>query len=90
MSSAWTIELSDSAKRQLRNIDRVVAKRIVRFLQERIATHDDPRQLGKALRGDFGNYWSYRVGDYRILCEIHDDKLLVLVIAIGHRSNIYR
>ena len=90
MSSAWTIELSDRAKRQLRKFDRLVSKRITRFLQERVATLGDPRQMGKALQGGFGDFWSYRVGDYRILCEIHDDRLVVLVIAIGHRSEIYR
>jgi mRNA interferase RelE/StbE len=90
VSSAWTIELSDGAKRQLRKFDRIVSKRITRFLQERVSILGDPRQLGKTLRGDFGDYWSYRVGDYRILCEIHDDRLVVLVVAIGHRSEIYR
>lgn len=90
MNSAWTIELSESAQRQLRKLDRIAAKRITTFLRERLSGVAGPRQLGKSLHGSFGNFWSYRVGDYRILCEIYDDKLLVLVVAIGHRSEIYR
>jgi mRNA interferase RelE/StbE len=90
VNSAWTIELSVGAKRQLRKFDRSVSKRITRYLQERVGALDNPRQSGKALQGELGDYWSYRVGDYRILCEFHDHKLVVLVVAIGHRGDVYR
>jgi mRNA interferase RelE/StbE len=90
VNSAWTIELSDRAKRQLRKFDRSVSKRLTQYLQQRVGTLGNPRQLGKALQGELGDYWSYRVGDYRILCDIRDDKLIVLVVAIGHRSEVYR
>ena len=67
-----------------------MARRIVDFLDERIATSDDPRSLGKALRGPLGDFWSYRVGDYRIVCGIKDDVLTVLVLQIGNRREVYR
>ena len=60
------------------------------FLRGRVAELDDPRSLGKPLHASLENYWSYRVGDYRLICEIKDQKLVVLVVEIGHRSDIYR
>lgn len=91
MSSAWTIELTESAANQLRRLDRPVARRIVRFLRERVATADDPRSLGAALKGDeLGRFWKYRVGDYRVIAEIRDREIRVVVVRIGHRSEVYR
>lgn len=87
---AWTIELSDTAKKSLRKLDRQVSKRIAVFLRDRVAQLDDPRTLGKALHASLEDYWSYRVGDYRLICEIRDQTLVVLVVEIGHRSDIYR
>lgn len=77
---AWTIEYAETAKRQLRKLDKPIARRIVDFMDERVAPSDDPRQLGKALKGPLGELWSYRVGDFRILCDIQDGKLTVLVL----------
>ncbi|WP_244518355.1 type II toxin-antitoxin system RelE/ParE family toxin [Phyllobacterium sp. OV277] len=69
----------------------IEARRIITFLASRIASLDDPRQTGKGLRGaKLGSLWRYRVGDYRIICEIQDHRLVVLVIEIGHRREIYR
>ncbi len=65
-------------------------KRIVSFLQERIQTADNPRSTGKALQGSLSGLWRYRVGDYRLLCRIEDDELIILVIEIGHRREVYR
>ena len=87
---AWTIELSQSAEKSLRKFDRQVAKRITHFLRGRVAQLENPRGLGKPLHASLENYWSYRVGDYRLICEIKDQKLVVLVVDIGHRSDIYR
>ncbi|WEX07566.1 type II toxin-antitoxin system RelE/ParE family toxin [Chelativorans sp. AA-79] len=87
----WTIEVDDAALRQLKKIGRVESKRIYGFLRERIATLDNPRKLGAALQGSrFEHLWRYRVGDYRIICDIQDHKLVVLVLQIGHRREIYR
>ena len=87
---AWRIELTDSAKKQLGKLDKATAKRITGFLRERLAPLDDPRSLGKALTGPLGTYWRYRVGDFRIICDIQDDALRVLVVRIGNRREVYR
>lgn len=79
------------AEKDLSKLDQQVAKRIAKFLNERIANTNNPRAIGEALKGDkLGKYWKYRVGDYRIICEIKDNQLVVLVIGIGHRSDVYR
>ena len=88
---AWTIEFSQQATRQLERLDKPVAKRIWRFLTDRLATADDPRALGKPLQGvEWRGYWRLRVGDYRLVAEIRDGKLTIVVVEIGHRSDIYR
>ncbi len=87
---AWTIEYSDTAKKQLKKLDKVAARRIVDFMDERIARSDDARELGKALKGSLGELWRYRVGDYRVLCDIQDGVLTVLVLQIGNRREVYR
>ena len=86
----WTIEVSDTAKKQLAKLDRTEAKRITRFLGERVALQPDPRQLGDPLTGPLKGTWRYRVGDYRIICRIEDQMLIVLVLGVGHRSDVYR
>lgn len=88
---AWTIELRAKAEKQLDKLNRKDADRIITFLEQRLATHDNPRSLGEPLHGNLlGAYWRYRVGDYRIICDIQDGKLIVLVVEIGHRSSVYR
>jgi len=86
---AWTINYSGRALKSLRKMDRHNARRIVDFLDSRVAPAADPRQLGKALKGELGEFWRYRVGDYRILCEIRDDELVILAAVIGHRKEVY-
>ena len=87
---AWTIEFDTTAATELKRLDRPVQQRIIHFLRKRITTCDDPRTHGKALRGDRGEFWRYRVGDYRLLCRIEDDRLVVLVVTIDHRRDVYR
>ncbi len=87
---AWTIEYAETAIKQLRKLDKAVARRIADFMDERIASGDDPRRLGKALKGPLGDLWRYRVGDFRILCEIQDRALTVLVLQMGNRREVYR
>ncbi len=87
----WKVEFLAQASRDVEKLDRQVARRITRFLFERVARLDDPRSIGQALRGPrFGELWKYRVGDYRVICRIEDDRLLVLVLRLGHRREIYR
>jgi mRNA interferase RelE/StbE len=88
---AYRVELSESADRELGKLDAQHPKRILKFLEERVAKLDDPRSIGKALHGSrLGEFWKYRMGDYRLIVKIEDDCLLVLVLRIGHRREIYR
>jgi mRNA interferase RelE/StbE len=87
---AWTVKLSDDAKRDLQKLDKPIQKRIAAFLLERIQAAENPRASGKALQGNLSGLWRYRVGDYRLLCRVEDEELIVLVIEIGHRREIYR
>lgn len=90
MSSRWTISYRKSTRKFVERLDPVQRGRIYRFLEERVANLENARSIGKALHGpDFEDRWRYRVGDYRIICEIRDRELVVLVIEIGHRSSIY-
>ncbi|KDR90819.1 MULTISPECIES: type II toxin-antitoxin system RelE family toxin [unclassified Agrobacterium] len=82
----WKIEFQRAAVKQLGNLTKGDANRIVSFLADRIAKDGNPRRTGAALQGsELGNFWRYRVGDYRIICDIQDHKLVVLVVEIGHR-----
>ena len=87
---AWTVEYTDTAKGQLRKLDKQSARRILDFLDERVAQRDDPRSTGKALTGPLGGLWRYRVGDFRVICEIQDGELRVLVVELGNRREVYR
>jgi mRNA interferase RelE/StbE len=88
---AYSVELSESADRELGKLDAQQAKRILKFLHERVAKLDDPRSIGEALHGSqLGEFWKYRVGDYRLISKIEDDRLVVLVLRVGHRREIYR
>lgn len=88
---AWKIELSVQADRELGKLDPPQAKRILKFLSERLAPLENPRSIGQALRGsELGEFWKYRVGNYRLICKIEDDRLLILVLRIGHRREVYR
>jgi mRNA interferase RelE/StbE len=88
---AWIINYTESALRQLKKLDRPTALRILDYMNERVALADDPRTLGKSLVGPkLGAYWHYRVGDVRVICNIQDGELCVLVVEIGHRKQVYR
>jgi len=87
---AWAIEYAETAKKQLRKLDKTPARRIVDYMDERVAPSEDPRGLGKALKGPLGDLWRYRVGDYRVICDIQDDVLTVLALQIGNRREVYR
>ena len=86
---AWQIEITRTARKQLSKLDHQVQVDILRYLRERIATDDDPRRYGGPLRRELAGRWKYRVGDYRLICEIQDQKVLVLVLMVGHRGKIY-
>jgi len=87
---AWTVEVSNYAERQLRKLDAPVRRGILNWLDERIEGCKNPRHFGEALKGGRAGLWRYRVGDWRILCDIRDDRLVVLALAVGHRREVYR
>jgi len=88
---AWTIEYTETARKQLRKLDKQIARRILDFMDERISGERNPRDTGKALTGNLlGAFWRYRIGDFRIICDIQDAKLCVLVVQIGNRREVYR
>ncbi|SEI60608.1 mRNA interferase RelE/StbE [Azotobacter beijerinckii] len=87
---AWTIDYTQTALNQLRKLDKPSARRILDFMEERVALREDPRSTGKALTGPLGGLWRYRVGDFRVICEIQDGALRVLVLELGNRREVYR
>lgn len=87
----WRIDISATAEKQLGKLDRPVAQRILTFLRERVAVLDDPRAIGEALRGGaLGEFWKYRVGDWRVICEIQDKQIVITVLSLGNRREVYR
>ncbi|MCK4827955.1 type II toxin-antitoxin system RelE/ParE family toxin [bacterium] len=88
---AWKIKFLPEAEKDLKQIDRPVVRRILGFLYDRIRPLDDPRKIGEALKGpELGKYWKYRVGDYRIICQIRKREISILVVRVGLRKDIYR
>jgi mRNA interferase RelE/StbE len=87
---AWKIDFSPTALQQLNKLDKPVAHRVLKFLRERVGSLDDPRKIGARLQGTLSEFWKYRVGDYRLICSLEDDRLVVLVLRIGHRKEIYK
>ena len=87
----WKISIDPAAKRELDGLDPQVARRILRFLHDRVAVLDDPRNIGEALKGSrLGEFWKYRVGDYRIIANIEDSQVMIFVVRIGNRREVYR
>lgn len=88
---AWKIELDPAAERDLSRLDRTTAQRVLKFLKDRLKEQNNPRTLGLPLQGDrFSGLWRYRVGDYRIIAQIKEAEITVLVIRIAHRREVYR
>ena len=88
---AWIIKYTESSSKQLKKLDKQTALRVLDYMDERVAVLADPRSLGKNLKGPkMGEYWRYRVGDIRVICNISDGQMTVLVIEIGNRREVYR
>lgn len=86
---AWTVEVKPEALRQIKRLDAGARRLVMRYIDERIAASDDPRAFGHALVGDLKGLWRYRVGDLRLICSIEDEQLLVLLVKVGHRREVY-
>ena len=88
---AWIIKYTESSGKQLKKLDKQTSLRVLDYMDERVAVLADPRSLGKNLKGPkMGEYWRYRVGDIRVICNILDGQMTVLVIEIGNRREVYR
>lgn len=87
---AWTLRISETARRQLKKLDPSTAQGLLRYLNRLLLQTEDPRQMGKALTANLSGLWRYRVGDYRVICQIEDERLVVLVVGLSHRSDVYR
>ena len=87
---AWRIEFVPAAAKELRKLGRIEAARIIATLETRIAALDDPRTLGSALTGEFGGLWRWRIGDYRVVARIEDERITILVVRVAHRREVYR
>lgn len=86
----WQIKFTNLAAKQFSKLDKPIKQRIISFLENRLATMDNPKQTGKALQGTLSEYWAYRVGNYRILTKHQGDQLLILIVEIGHRKEVYK
>jgi mRNA interferase RelE/StbE len=87
---AWRVEFTRTAEKQIVRLERSFQARILNYLRQRVQARENPRQLGKALHGEKQGLWRYRVGDYRLICDIQDEKSTVLVLAVAHRKEVYR
>jgi mRNA interferase RelE/StbE len=87
---AWKIEFDPAALKELKKLGKSVEKRILKFLRERVEKLDDPRQVGARLQGTLSGLWKYRVGDYRLICSLENDRLVVLILRVDHRREVYK
>ncbi|HYC96109.1 MAG TPA: type II toxin-antitoxin system RelE/ParE family toxin [Sphingomicrobium sp.] len=87
---AWKIEFVPAAAKELKKLGKAEAARIIATLETRIAILDDPRSLGSALTGELGGLWRWRIGDYRVVARVDDERITILVVRVGHRREVYR
>jgi mRNA interferase RelE/StbE len=87
---AWKIDISRTAEKQITKLHREAQRAIISFLRERLAGAENPRQWGKPLQGEKRGLWRYRVGNYRLICDIQDERITVIVLQVGHRKDVYR
>jgi len=88
---AWKIEFHPATEKELRALSGKNRKRVFRFLRDRVASRQDPRSIGGPLRGpELGRLWKYRVGPIRVVCDIQDKRIVILVVRVAHRKEVYR
>lgn len=86
---SWVYRFDERALKDLRKLGKQAQREIIEYLDERIAGDQDPRRFGKGLKAESAEFWRYRLRNYRILCQIQDGELVVLVVAVGHRKDVY-
>lgn len=89
MNNKWQVEFDERAAKELRKLGHQAKKEVLDFFKERIATEENPMRFGKSLTANLAGLWRYRIGDYRVICQIQQDKLVVLALKVGHRRNVY-
>ncbi len=87
--SKWSIRFNATAQKNFEKLDKPAQRRIQKFLRQRLLAASNPRMWGKPLTGNFSEFWRYRVGDYRIMCKIEDKELIILIVRLAHRSEVY-
>jgi mRNA interferase RelE/StbE len=87
---AWSVEWDERAFKELESLDKQAQRNILKYLKKKIQTEEDPRRFGAPLHDDLAGLWKYRIGDYRLICTIEDNKLVILVLKAGHRKNVYK
>ena len=85
----WQVKFSETATRQLKKLGKQTQRDILKYLKKRIETDDDPQRYGDPLRRSLSGLWKYRVGDYRLICEVQQEEIVVLVLVVGHRRKVY-
>lgn len=85
----WMVIFTDQAEKAFAKLDRPIQKEIEKYLSKRVLTAEHPQAFGKALKGNLSEYWSYRIGDYRVISKIENQKLLVVVVRVAHRKEVY-
>ncbi len=88
-TNSWSFSMTADASKAFGKLDKSAQQRIIRFFEERVLFSSNPRQFGKQLKGNLSQYWSYRIGDYRVICEFLDNQLIIVVVGLGHRRDIY-
>lgn len=88
-SLKWKVEFTKTADKAFEKIDKSITRSINRYIFERLATAENPQRLGKPLTGNLKNFWRYRIGDYRLVCSIQDERLLIVVVHVAHRKEVY-
>jgi mRNA interferase RelE/StbE len=87
---AWSVEFTDLMEKKLDKLDDETRRRIVRYFRQSVVQHPDPTQLAEPLKGEYAGLWRFRIGDYRVICDIQKKRLLVLALDLGHRSKVYK
>lgn len=90
MNPVWSVEFSDVALRALKKLDKPTAALILGYIEKKLQHCDDPRVMGKPLTANHQGKWRYRIGDYRLLCLLEDERIIITIIEIGHRRDIYK
>jgi len=85
----YKVVFTEGAKKQLKKIDKHIASLIIGWIEKNLQHCDNPRQHGKCLTANKSGQWRYRIGDYRLICEIQDEEITILVLEVGHRKNVY-